>query len=572
MRRHLLFLLLLTATLQAQQPAFPSAPAAQPSPAARGYRIAGTVIGLVSSQPVADASVSITATANPAPSITMQTGPDGRFVFLNVSRGKYLLIAKAKGYSPQGLDEHGDYATAVAVGPELDAEHIVLRLRPDAAIEGRVTDEHNEPVANASVQLFRKGMYRGAAKIVVANQMQTDEDGYYHIEHCSPGTYYVAVSARPWYAQNYDPAAWKGLDAETAVRVAQEAKARDVAYPLTFYPGVEDSSGATPINLHPGGQFTADVVMRAVPAARLRIHFPEPERKEGEARSYPMFFQRISQRIFDGYLDQAIQGQGTSAQPGVLEILGVAPGDYVIQMEPNRFNEKFGIKPGAGWYEEINVVGDMDLQAAEAPRMGTISGAVTYEGSSAPAPGRTFIELANRESGERWSSEVDDKGLFGIKDNAIRPGTYEALLSGQTGYVIRKLSARGAKVSGGTIVITPGASVQVVCTAIRATAQIDGTVVRDDNPVSGAMVVLVPQDVVEDWVLVRRDQSDSDGTFTLPNVVPGQYTVVAIVDGWDLEWGKPSVIAPYRKRGTPVQVPSDGKLNIKVQALSAGVR
>jgi len=37
-------------------------------------------------------------------------------------------------------------------------------------------------------------------------------------------------------------------------------------------------------------------------------------------------------------------------------------------------------------------------------------------------------------------------------------------------------------------------------------------------------------------MLVRRDQSDSDGIFTLHSVVAGQYTVVAISDGWDLEW------------------------------------
>ena len=32
--------------------------------------------------------------------------------------------------------------------------------------------------------------------------------------------------------------------------------------------------------------------------------------------------------------------------------------------------------------------------------------------------------------------------------------------------------------------------------------------------------------------LIRRDQSDSDGSFALRDVVPGQYTVVAIQDGW----------------------------------------
>ena len=79
------------------------------------------------------------------------------------------------------------------------------------------------------------------------------------------------------------------------------------------------------------------------------------------------------------------------------------------------------------------------------------------------------------------------------------------------------------------------------------------------------MIVLVPRDPANNSPLVRRDQSDSDGTFTLPNVVPGQYTVVALANGWDLEWGTPAVLQPYLKGGETVQVSSEGKLQIKVQ-------
>jgi len=77
--------------------------------------------------------------------------------------------------------------------------------------------------------------------------------------------------------------------------------------------------------------------------------------------------------------------------------------------------------------------------------------------------------------------------------------------------------------------------------------------------------VLVPQDPADNAPLFRRDQSDSDGTFTLPDVVPGQYTVLAIANGWDLDWSNPTVLQPYLKRGAAVQVPPNGKLQVKVQ-------
>ena len=68
------------------------------------------------------------------------------------------------------------------------------------------------------------------------------------------------------------------------------------------------------------------------------------------------------------------------------------------------------------------------------------------------------------------------------------------------------------------------------------------------------MVVLVPSDPETKDEQFRRDQSDSDGSFSLPNVIPGQYTIVAIADGWDLDWSKPGVIAHYLPKGHKVTV------------------
>jgi len=68
---------------------------------------------------------------------------------------------------------------------------------------------------------------------------------------------------------------------------------------------------------------------------------------------------------------------------------------------------------------------------------------------------------------------------------------------------------------------------------------------------------------------VRRDQSDSDGTFTLAGAIPGKYTVVAIENGWDLEWLNPDVIKPYLGQGTPLEVMPNGKYEVKVNLQQA---
>jgi len=66
------------------------------------------------------------------------------------------------------------------------------------------------------------------------------------------------------------------------------------------------------------------------------------------------------------------------------------------------------------------------------------------------------------------------------------------------------------------------------------------------------MVLLVPTDPAAMAELGRRDQSDSDGSFALLDVEPGDYPVVAIEDGWGPNRGNPAVIARYLPGGQSV--------------------
>jgi hypothetical protein len=63
-------------------------------------------------------------------------------------------------------------------------------------------------------------------------------------------------------------------------------------------------------------------------------------------------------------------------------------------------------------------------------------------------------------------------------------------------------------------------------------SQVTGLVQVEGKPTAGVMVLIVPEsgeNLEEDS---RRDQSDSDGTFTLANILPGKYVLMAIEDGW----------------------------------------
>jgi hypothetical protein len=102
--------------------------------------------------------------------------------------------------------------------------------------------------------------------------------------------------------------------------------------------------------------------------------------------------------------------------------------------------------------------------------------------------------------------------------------------------------------------ITPGANLDVTAFVVGGVVKIEGVVHKGEKPLSGAMVMLVPREPQTHLELFRRDQSDFDGTFLLTGVIPTTYTILAIEDGWDLEWVKPGVIEPYLKRGQELTI------------------
>jgi hypothetical protein len=533
------------------------------TPEAQRYRIAGVVVNSLTGQPLAAISVAIAPTTPQGSSRDVSqdvvTDNDGRFAFPGLTRGKYSLMATARGFVLQSFEQHDAYSSAIAVGPDLDSEHLVFRLQPDASIEGQVIDENNDPVQNATVHFYEKKIADGQQRTSSINQAQSDDQGHFRLGRLASGTYYVAVSARPWYAQNDRLVSRKPSDSDAQSRAAQEAAALDVTYPLTFYPDSPDSAGASPIVLRPGEHATADVVMHAIPALHLRIH-------TGGTNGGPLFamgsmtFPRVSLRIFEGYLEPVSNSPVSGTELGVFQIMGLAPGHYVIEMPASNADDKASSR---GWYREIDLFGDADLNAGDAPSLVAVNGSVIFQGGTT-VPKNPGIELSNPATGESFYAPVSDKGQFDFKDS-VRSGRYNVTCGNTQGLFLSKLSATGAKIVGRTLDIPGAINVRIVAVVTHGLGQVDGFAVRDGQPFAGAMVVLVPHDPANNTPLFRRDQSDSDGSFTLLNVVPGQYTVIAISNGWDLEWGNPAVLQPYLKDGKAVQVAGDGKLQVKVE-------
>jgi hypothetical protein len=214
---------------------------------------------------------------------------------------------------------------------------------------------------------------------------------------------------------------------------------------------------------------------------------------------------------------------------------------------------------------EVDLVSDTELDASEMPPTAAVSGTVLLpNGQVLPKP----VSIALRHGAFRTtlSARTDAKGEFTFSQG-MAPGTYEVLMSSGDDLFIRSVRALGAKSAGRTVHISGPEAVKLSIVASAGAGKIDGVALKGDKPQAGAMILLVPRDPENNLPLVRRDQSDSDGSFTLSPVVAGRYIILALENGWDMQWGDAAVLKPFLANEETVVVEAKGsyKVRVKVQ-------
>jgi hypothetical protein len=247
---------------------------------------------------------------------------------------------------------------------------------------------------------------------------------------------------------------------------------------------------------------------------------------------------------------------------GEIEISGIPPAQYHLQL----------VIPGKQpitYEQDINAETNSEIEASAGNLHTDISGVVrTSDGSRLP-PG-AFIVMRKRDSTHiALHAQISPSGEFRFDpDNNLTAGKYDiSVVTSNQDSTVRSVVAAGAQVAGHTVEISGSDPVRLTVTMARGLARITGTAVsaKDGKPFTGAMILLVPENPESNPGLVRRDQSDSDGTFTLPFILPGRYTLLAIQNGWDLEWMNPAVLKPYLANGQSVEVQENGRYNLQVR-------
>lgn len=423
------------------------------------------------------------------------------------------------------------------------SDRLIFRIYPDASISGKITDSENEAVPNATILLFRRDASSGFVQTFQIAQTGSDDRGYYHFGHLQPGRYFVVVSAQPWY----NSTATSLGEASRGDPLAIDNTVFDVAYPTTYYPGVTNPSSASPIVLIAGENVIADVVLAPAPALRLRIN--RVNSGAGQPSSVS-----LKEYVFGTLIDPPSTKRESLG--GAVEIESIPAGKYILELEsPSATDGMRG--------RVIELTADVDIDANSTATLPVVSGVVQMEGGLS-LDRQAFVRLWNTRTGETMDTELAANGEFSLNGDLVVPGTYFIFLVNGESSMVGTISASGAKVTGQSIQISDSTHVHLDICVSRTLSTISGTAQRNGKPLPGAMIVLVPENTESNVPLFRRDQSDSDGTFTLRDVLPGKYKILGIDNGWDLEWAESAVLKPRLHQAVDIEIQPNMRYHINV--------
>ncbi len=273
------------------------------------WRIGGKVINSATGQPVPRALVMLGSAA----SLSAFTDARGGFSFDAIPQGPARISAAKPGFSAEGRGRRnaGVISRPTVLNVNADTDSLVISLNPFGAVYGRITGPDDEPVEDLPISLMRVGGSAGKLNRFAGrgggsgeHQTVTDEDGHFRVANLEPGSYLLRMGPLSTFDE------------------------QDVAYPTAFYPGVEDKSMASKIEVGSGEQVELSFVAKPVQAfpvsgAVLGLP-PAPSPGQGGVRV----------TIIDKQGEDVVGPQNIADPGGVFFFPSIPVGTYTIEAEP----------------------------------------------------------------------------------------------------------------------------------------------------------------------------------------------------------------------------------------------
>jgi protocatechuate 3,4-dioxygenase beta subunit len=446
----------------------------------------------------------------------------GNFKFTGIEPGPYQLVpvrGKIAGQAPSLAAAGEPVAVALERGQALGG--IVLKVIPQAAVEGRVLDEAGNPLEHARVEAFRPGYAAGEYAMIPAGAVvYTDDRGRYRLYDLDPGRYFLR-----------------------ATYPAPPSSGRAYA-PIYFHDALSPSDAAQ-IELGPGDERTgADFRMRIVGAfaVRGRVTGCDPARA----------------RV-------ALAGAAPRTAPvdreGNFIFEAVTPGAYTVEAACASRQGLRGSTPVT-----VDGAGEVDGIEVRVQPPADIHGRVRIEGMNGGGVSYQGLRVALLAGDAVAAAEVDSGGSFTFPD--VPAGTYDVAVNEPLpgNFYVQSITFGGVEVLEHGFRPSDGGTLEIVLSPSGGSVR--GTVLDGASPAANAPVVLVPDEARRArGDLYRVTGAGLDGRFLFGNLPPGRYTVFAWSNVVRLDphaWRNPEVLDEYAGQGRSVSIGENGAVSVEV--------
>jgi hypothetical protein len=493
----------------------PTAPPRDSAPQPVSAAISGLISEQGSGRPLPRALVTLRTASSQERSREVVADAQGRYEITGIEPGEYTLVAGPGEMRATHLRQAFGQAAPMDASMGMPRSNITLKAgeaRSDVniplaralAIEGRILNQHDEPMADVEVRAVRNN-----APAVGVPAAHSDDRGEFRLWGLAPGRYRVCATTGGRFVD-------AGDDASSFVRTCHLASTSETAAADV----VLDKNDATGIDVRLQRAAAYSISGSVTDAAGVMVDggFVDAMREDGEGSA------------------------SARTQSGRFILQGVTPGRYVLHAgvggpanpgdlhPPTRERER-------GYTRFVVDGSDLTGIHLQLSKARTIAGRVAFEGDRAPRASALRMVVQTRAPGEERAlgrppfSPVNNKLEFELKELFQLP--LVVTVQGQPdGWAVKEIRLAGRDITDvGTNfgVAPPDARLEVVLTSRVAAASVR---VTDDHgdPVTFYRPVVLPVDPKR-WKGGWWDVSgmpSTDGILKLGPRPAGEYLIAAI--------------------------------------------
>jgi protocatechuate 3,4-dioxygenase beta subunit len=472
------------------------------------------------------------------------TDEKGNFTLVHLPPGSYRLMGSRNGYlqTYYGARRAKGEGIMLTLATGAEPKDLRLKLLPFAVIAGTVRDPEGEPLSGARIALIAVSYRNGIRQFKATGEYaSTDDLGQYRIPNVRPGSYYVRAGLEG-----------QGGWGEPEDHSPKDAPAPKILVPA-FHPAAAEIAGARRIEVGAGDRVTgADVTLSRSRLFHVRVILEAPPGANWGAR--------LSQR--PDFSDAIVVNTPSNCKGKVCEFTAVPNGPYLAtaSISPSRdvtlddlFSNSIETRVSAAVDVNNADVDDVHL-VLTAPA--EIIAHVTAPGDEQADLKNTYVAFVDAEGDDHRGRSTADGSLTAL----LAPGHYEVEVRAGGDLIPQSIRSEQTDVLQEGLTVSRPGKLPVEIVLAHDAASVEGKVQdKDDQPVSGATVVLIPETKLRSrHDLFQKASTDQFGRYQFKTVTPGAYKLFIWPDVEEGIWFDPDFLKDFEAQGQSVTIDAKG--------------